>query len=299
MNKAIRVVCAVALLLALPLAAFAEVGYMVAAKVWYATWNPYLIDMGEEISFEGWQYMKAGSGVMYGPSVAVMPDDRWSVSISYLYGILEADYSAEFSDTQYEYHYNGSVKTTRQDLDTAVSYVLNPSLKLFIGFKYQPAEIKTSKRGGVFDLGTPGDGAYVDESEMTFTQKNYAPGAGIGFSFLLIENLAFTLNLSMIYIWGEMDADISPTYIYRHDQTLQEPWTRTVGSPAQKFTIDLQGFGANVEPAFVALFGDNVIASVGFRLQYARMKAEVEQPFDEVSGNDYLYGTYLAVIYKI
>ncbi len=72
---------------------------LLGAKVWYVAWNPYLKDVGEKIApWEGWQYIEGGSGMMYGPSASLLLSDRLTFSVSYLYGVLGADYDVHSSE---------------------------------------------------------------------------------------------------------------------------------------------------------------------------------------------------------
>jgi len=130
---------------------------LIGAKVWYVSWRPYLIDVGEKIApWEGWQHIEGGSGMMYGPSASLLITDRLTFSVSYLYGELGAQFNANYTEADEgdlrEYHFSGYARTIRHDLDSALSYSLSQNFKVFAGFKYQPLTLKIKKQGGQWDL---------------------------------------------------------------------------------------------------------------------------------------------------
>ena len=269
--------------------------YIIGAKVWYTYWNPYLKDMAKLAKEEGWQDIDGGTGMMYGPSAAVMITDHLSISVSYLYGMLNAHYESEFTYNNRDYDYSGKAETRRHDLDCALSYVVTGSFKLFAGFKYQPLEMDVEKNGAHWDLPPSGSGRFV-KSDMTIAQRNYAPGIGVGYSYSISNFLVFTANASCIYFVGTME--VEQTTIWYEVST----WDVVNGPNVMKVDADVSGWGINIEPGFVLIAGENIFVQIGFRYQQVWIDADVDTggTTEEVTGlRDYLYGGYLSVLYKL
>lgn len=284
---------------------------LAGAKVWYVSWRPYLIDVGEKIApWEGWQYIRGGSGMMYGPSASFFITDRLVFSVSYLYGELGTRYNADFVESNgdpagtnllVEYHFSGYARTIRHDLDSAISYSLTRNFKVFAGFKYQPLKLKVNKQGGFWDLDDT-TGArqanqfyYIDKNRMTFTQQNYAPGIGLGYTMAISDKFTLTMNVSFIYLFGTFDINTGDTYYY-------PPGTYVTPdiNPGSKFSFDSYGFGLNAEPGIVVMLNEKILLNLGFRFQYVRISIRNADGLDDTEGlNDYVYGVYLAALYRL
>jgi len=285
---------------------------MLGAKVWYVAWNPYLKDVGEKVApWEGWQYIEGGSGMMYGPSASLLLSDRLTFSVSYLYGVLGARYDTNFIESngdtnlKVEYHFTGYARTVRHDLDTALSYSLSRNFKLFAGFKYQPLTMKVNKRGGFWDLNDitgarePDEFYYIDSNELTFKQRNYAPGVGLGYTHAVSDTFTLTVNVSFIYFFGTFDIDTGDTYYYPANIPPGDFVTPEV-NPGSSFSFDSSGIGLNAEPGIVVLLNEKTVLSLGFRFQYVRMTIRNAEGLDDTEGlNDYVYGAYLAALYRL
>ncbi len=268
--------------------------YIIGAKVWYTYWNPYLKDMAKLAKEEGWQDIDGGTGMMYGPSAAIMITERLSVSVSYLYGMLNAHYESEFTYNNRDYDYSGKAETKRHDLDCALSYVVTGSFKLFAGFKYQPLTMDVEKNGAQWDI-APNSGRFV-KSDLTIDQKGYAPGIGVGYSYSISNFLAFTANLSCIYFVGTIE--IKQTSIWYEVGT----WDVVNGPLIMEAEAGVSGWGINIEPGFVLIAGENIFVQIGFRYQQVWIDAEADVggTTEEITGlKDYLYGGYLSVLYKL
>ncbi len=279
---------------------------LVGAKVWYVAWNPYLKDVGEKIApWEGWQYIEGGSGMMYGPSASLLLSERLTFSMSYLYGVLGARYDAHSNEWEgaslREYHYTGYARTVRHDLDSALSYTLSGNFKVFAGFKYQPVTMKVNKQGASWDLfeatglrDPSGNHVYIDSNELTFKQYNYAPGLGLGYSAAVSDRFTLTMNLSFVYFFGVFKINTGETLYYIPDLN-----TASV-NPASKYRFDSSGIGFNAEPGIVVLLNETTVLSLGFRFQYVRMSIKNAEGLDDTEGlNDYVYGAYLAALYRL
>jgi len=278
---------------------------LIGAKVWYVSWRPYLIDVGEKIApWEGWQHIKGGSGMMYGPSASLLITDRLTFSVSYLYGELGADYNVKSTELEggglREYHYSGYARTIRHDLDSALSYALLQNLKVFAGFKYQPLILKAVKQGVSWELDAGGNRVpggqhvYIDDNELTFRQYNYAPGLGLGYTASISDKFTVTMNLSLIYFFGIFKINTGETLYYYPDLDT------SLINPSYKYRFDSSGFGLNAEPGIVVMLNEKIVLSLGFRFQYVRLSVKNADGLEDTEGlNDYVYGGYLSALYRL
>ncbi|MBN2403316.1 MAG: hypothetical protein JXN64_13090 [Spirochaetes bacterium] len=270
---------------------------MLGAKVWYPYWRPYLIDMGEQFAAEeGWQYIKGGSGMLYGP-IASVTANKFALSISYLYGNLYSRYEADFTANNKRIHYSGSAKTRRHDVDSAVSYILNDSFRVFAGFKFQPYTMYTEKSGAQWDLSPspPADGRYLI-GKIKFKHINYAPAIGLGYSYIINPYIAVGANLSVLYFWGNVKVSMNTIYYNNND------WTTPVSHTAEDFTLNVAGYGLNVEPSFLIVAGNDLFVQIGFRYQSVWIDGESEGLSSDSKINDmqdYLYGIFISCLFRI
>jgi hypothetical protein len=282
--------------------------FIVGAKVWYANWDPVLKDAGKEVPWMGWQHFETGSGWLYGPNVGITLSDRFNLSVSYLYGKMyaqfEADYrAAEGSEgTILDYSLVGKNDITRQDLDSALSYQLFSWLKVFAGLKYQICDSTMKQSGGQWYVSGPG-GSHTDNDgflkvKMKFKQTNYAPALGLGVSYALGSMFALTANLSALYMKGAEDISHQAS-LYRADD-----FTGPTDYGSFDLSMDIEGYGVNVEPAILLFLNDiNTIIVLGFRYQYVNYDGTWDDPPEGVDKtfenmSDMLYGAYFSVLYK-
>ena len=116
---------------------------------------------------------------------------------------------------------------------------------------------------------------------------------------VLADVVAFTANLSLLYIQGESKMKLEGvTYDNIPPSGGEFPYE-------DKFTIDVSALGINIEPALVALLKEKVVLVLGFRYQYLTYTAESDY-FDATLGdkkiddlNDHYYGFYVTVLYKL
>jgi hypothetical protein len=296
MKKSVCTALALTLItwLGLCAAPLAAMDVLVGVKAAYVGWHPFLIDVGENLPSAGWEYLEEGSGLMYGPNAAVMLTDRVNLSVSYLYGNLNSSYQKQYynSDQNVTNNFTGRVEIVRQDLDAALSFSLSPSFKIFIGVKYQPIKITIDESGA--EWGAVNN--YFVKRVQNMKASYIDPAVGIGLSLPLAENIAFTTNLSLLYVVGKFEVgghrdqwlDADPLqYSYYKDPT---------------FKMDISGFGANLEPGFVFITSQGILISLGARIQYTRLATDPGKNSGEnakMSGlNDIIYGGFVSVMYK-
>ncbi len=133
----------------------------------------------------------------------------------------------------------------------------------------------------------------------TFKQNTYGPALGAGISYPLADIVAFTANLSLLYILGDSKMELEGvSYDLVPPDGGEFPYE-------DEFTIDISGIGINFEPALVALLKEKVIFVLGFRFQYLRLTAESNDfpALNDVNElddlNDFYYGLYASVLYRL
>jgi hypothetical protein len=284
---------------------FAADNVLIGVKAWYASWDPLYVDVGDSFPETGWQHLETGTGMLYGPSLGFSISDRINLSVSFLFGTLRTQYQKEYTAipsediVEYYYYKIGKAEISRQDLDVALSYNVSQTFKVFAGFKYQPAEIKLKSAGTDWQTAFPVTTDVMRLEYHKFKQQTYGPALGVGFSYPLADVVAFTANLSLLYIMGDSEMVLEGI-------TYTDLPGSVAGSPYEnEFDIDISGMGINFEPALVALLKEKVIFVLGFRFQYLRLTAESSY-FDTILGskelddlNDFYYGFYVSVLYRL
>lgn len=291
--------------------------FLFGAKASYVVWKPILSDMGKDLPWMGWQYFDKGSGFMYGGNLGLIITDDISLSVSYLYGNLFTQFDKRFTaqrpgnpgETSKDVTFDTTAKAQiyRHDLDSALSYNIISSLKIFAGFKYQPLSIKINETGAEWELPLTNNGRFNKEN-LTIKEQNYAPAVGIGYSLPFAEVFAFTANLSFLYMWGTMNVDVTGDHYSNSGSGINAN-----PSDPENFKIKFtsKGFGFNFEPAFVFFVKESVVLVLGGRIQFVRSNVDLKSvtvagaetpsgvPEKMKNLNDILYGGYVSIMYKI
>lgn len=267
---------------------------MLGAKVWYPQWRPYLIDMGKDLAAEeGLQHIEGGSGMLYGPGISVTAN-RFALSVSYMYGNIYSRYEADFITSERRIHYVGSAKTRRHDVDSALSYIVNDSFRVFAGFKFQPYTMYTKKSGAQWDLIPVGSnyGRYLT-GKIKLKHVNYAPAVGLGYSYIINQYIAIGANLSALYFRGNVD--ISMNTVYYDDNE----WTIAKAREEENYKFKVSGYGLNFEPSFLITAGNDLFVQIGFRYQSVWIDGESDFGSKVDGMQDYLYGVFISCLYRI
>lgn len=284
-------------------APLAAMDFLVGAKIAYVGWHPFLIDVGDTVEGPGWKYLDEGSGLMYGPNVALMLTDKINLGVSYLYGNLSSNLNKRFTATEgpntNTYDTTGQVDIIRQDVDATLSYSLSPAFKIFAGAKYQPIKVTIKSSGAKWGDGYPAnEGAFFSKSqEMNAWYLD--PAVGVGLTLPLSEKLVFTINLSALYITGKFKVNKEKSVEY-----VSTAFDTPVPGTGNSFEMDMSGYGANLEPGLAFIMSENLFIMLGARIQYTRLSTEPSggdtSNAPTLSGlNDIIYGGYVSVIYKI
>lgn len=275
------------------------------AKVWYANWVPWLRDVGQtaEDRYFGFQNIETGGGWMYGLSASVRFTENLSLSVSYLYGVLDSSYEHEdrgiIGGEDIEFYQTGTAEITRQDLDTALNYSVASWLKVFIGYKYQPIEIDTEQVGAEHNYTSlPLPTNYFKKMTQDVEVENHCPALGFGVSYPLTDMFVLNASVSLLYLTGSMDYTL--TIRSYQDADISQP---PLGSGDIRGEMDLTGWGFSIDPSVVVLLKENIILVVGFRYQMIEVDGDyrtigTSEEITYTDMRDHVFGAYLSAMYR-
>ncbi len=303
MKKAINIFIIIIILLVFSSGSSFAMEIIAGAKVWYANWVPWLRDAGQtaEDRYFGFQNVETGGGWMYGVSASMRFTDNISLSVSYLYGVLDSSY--EHADQgiiggeDIEFYQTGTAEITRQDLDTALNYSVMSWLKVFIGYKYQPIDIDTDQVGAEH-VYSPVVNNYFKKMTQKVEVVNHCPALGFGVSYPLTDMFVLNASFSLLYLTGSMDYKLK-IRAYPDADISQPP----LGSGDIRGEMDLSGWGFSIDPSIVILLKENIILVAGFRYQMIEVDGDFrsEGSSEEISYTDmkdHIYGAYLSAMYR-
>lgn len=301
MKKILLIICIVATVFAL--ATPSEALELIAgAKIWYANWVPWLRDSGQTAGdrYFGMQNVETGGGWMYGVSASMRFTDTLSLSVAYLYGVLDSSFEHEdrgiVNGDDIAFYQNGTAEITRQDLDTALNYSITSWLKVFVGYKYQPIELDIDQVGAERNISD--NKQYFKKTTQTIEIENHCPALGFGVSFPLTDTFVLNANVSLLYLAGSMDYTLKMLY-YENADISAPP----VSSDDIKGEMDLDGWGFSIDPSLMVLLKGNIILVVGFRYQMISVDGEYKtigtgEEITYTDMRDHVYGAYLSAMYR-
>lgn len=269
----------------------AAADFMIGFRSGYYSWEPYLKDLGAS----GMSDMDPGSGTLYGPLFSIMFTDNLAFSVASLFGRQSTQWQAVFSDfdSNTEVTGNYSFEVFRADIDSALSYRISDSFKIFAGYKYQYMEIKYSytevRTDKTNDTVTEIDVPAGDPEKSPF----HGPALGIGYSLPLTANYFCGANLSGLYMWGKTafagerySASDGGGYILNDNSS-------------DTIKIDTRQAGVNFEPVIGMNPGNNLpIVTLGFRYQRSWVQFTDDQ--EEISDkwlDDTILGVFVTIVY--
>jgi hypothetical protein len=276
------------------------------AKVWYANWIPWLRDAGQtaEDRYFGFQNVETGGGWMYGVSASIRFTETLSLSVAYLYGVLDSSFEhedrgfikSESGPQEVEFYQTGTAEITRQDLDTALNYSMTSWLKVFIGYKYQPIEIDTDQVGAEHNHTTGNN--FFKKMTQTIELENHCPALGFGVSFPLTDIFVLNASVSLLYLTGSMDYKLK-IRTYQNADISQPP----LDGDDIRGEMDLTGWGFSIDPSMVVVLQENIILVVGFRYQMIAVDGEYKtigtsEELTYTDMRDHVYGAYLSAMYR-
>jgi len=301
MKRYILVFAALIVLLSVVVPASA-MDFILGARAGYFVWQPYFKDM----KGSGVEELDTGSGILYGPALSVILTENVTFSAVALFGKQSTYWDNE--NTTKPFGPNTIVSTgnfygeiDRIDIDTALSYRVSERFKVFAGYKYQFTETLVK---GTFLWEDP-DPDRLLVLEAIIEVPAHGPALGIGYSQTIGSNFFFSMNLSGLYMFSEHHFARDRVAYYDADgvgQIVSGPGD--IQDAATGKTYKTQQMGLNAEPS-VGMSVGNVIATLGFRFQWVRIKFIDKPVIDNVQFgptdwmNDYLYGVFVGALYKI
>lgn len=204
----------------------------IGASTWYSTW----IMKTDDPYRDSKETM--GPELMYGPVLSFGIVKGVSVSSVFLYG------SGFMMGNSFD---SSKTKLTRMDSDTLINYSISRYFKVFGGFKY----MRFSFQDGVHHSG--------------------GPGAGLGMTLPIVDNLFFVANGSASYLFGS------------HEDPGSEK-------------ISIHEYGYNVTGSLTYYFATaSTSASIGYRYQSFKTKYQSGSNSDMES---IFHGLTASVIYS-
>jgi hypothetical protein len=302
MKRAINIFIIIVTLLVFSSGSSFAMEIIAGAKVWYANWVPWLRDAGQTAAdrYFGFQNVETGGGWMYGISASMRFTENLSLSVAYLYGVLDSSYEhedqAELSDGYTKFYQTGTAEITRQDLDTALNYSVTSWLKVFIGYKYQPIEIDTEQVGAEHNYTTGNN--YFKEMTQAVEVENHCPALGFGVSYPLTDMFVLNASVSLLYLIGSMDYTLTIRSYPNADISVSP-----LGGGDIRGEMDLTGWGFSIDPSIVVLLKENIILVVGFRYQMIEVDGDyrtigTSEEITYTDMRDHVYGAYLSAMYR-
>lgn len=279
------------------------VDFLVGAKTGYYVWQPYFKDM----KGSGVEELETGSGVLYGPTLGVILTDDISFSAVALYGTQSTYWDNEntvkpFGPQTIISTGNFYSEIRRVDLDSAFSYRVSESFKVFLGYKYQYTE--TTVRGSFLstDPALPNNDRF-QVLDAVIQVPAHGPALGIGYSRTIESNFFISMNLSGLYLFSRHKFAEDQIKTYEVTGAAQIDLQST-NEGATGRTYATQQMGLNAEPAVGIVVG-NVVATLGVRFQWVRIRFIDKPMIDTVQFgptgwmNDYLYGVFVGAMYRL
>ena len=290
----------VAVLLLVSAAPCLAVDFIVGAKAGYFAWEPYI----KEIPASGFSDIDKGTGVLYGPVLSILFTPDITLSAAALTGtqstywnsrhssFAAGDGSVQHLDADY------SVESKRTDIDSALSYRIIENLKVFLGYKYQ--HIVTSMSYTEVRVNPPDADGHEHVSEVCLMDNkietpSQGPALGIGTSYAFGSGYFAAANLSALYMRGyfKIRKDKDLRYFSNNDFIREY-------EAVPELKLDTKQIGLNFEPSIGHSTESGLIFTLGFRYQWLRTEF-----VDKIEGtslgktNDYLYGTFVSVLYSL
>ncbi len=242
--------------------------------VYYAWWDPVwktidntaaavqFLPLGVRVSPEMTYPMDEGA-VLFGPSVSLRIDGRWSVAFNFLFGkyTTSADYPVLVAP--YLVPLNMDLDAYKYDADVLVGFAINEQVKIFFGPKLQGYSYKISSES-LFAALAP---------KIDYTLISAGAGGGVGLTLRVYENLYFLPVLSVFTLVGG-----------------------GVGS-SQVGSQTSFALGANAIASLAYYIEQlNTTVSLGFRMQYIYYARKPIEGYGD--SGDLFYGIHLSAVYS-
>ena len=275
--------------------------FIIGVKSGYYVWVPYF----REWDRSGVEDVDRGSGVLYGPVISVLFTPDISLSTVVLTGKQSTYWT---SDNQYKEWMDGPstvngtyyFEAKRTDIDSALSYRISKSLKLFAGYKYQHLRInlRASVRSKDLD-NSSGHNTSLLEGDVVIELPAHGPALGAGYSHQLGNGYFITSNLSAIYLWSRFHVTKNDWNRYT-GQVNDIVFDSYLGGGGGDLDLKTEQVGLNLEPSIGVKVGERMIYTLGFRYQWMATRFKEKADFaPEGWMHDYVYGVYVSVLFII
>lgn len=279
-----RLIGALVVTLAVPLADADAGTFLVGAKYWYAQWDSAVLDWFEKDIGAGFKALgvtldsdiDTGTGYLAGPVFGYQTDEgAWSFSFA---PMIFSSFSEDWKGTTGTMTLNTDIDSTRRDYDLAATYSLSQYrdrlsfleyCRIYFGLKYQTVEYDLKLNYNT-EMGSV-TYKYNLDAEMIM------PAIGAGIAYPVLDRLVLGLqagagltlpNLKMKDPYGE-SFDIDPHYSY---------------------LFNLEGT-LNYVPI------NNLIMQLGLRYQEWYLEARSPQSWESTESRDTTYGPSLTIVY--
>ncbi len=172
-------------------------GLKAGATVWYTWWDGAnrSISTGAGTPLSTLNRYHQVPAILYGPVLSVDFNQRWSLSVIFALGTDIRARGSYYEPWMSGYHRLGN-RYFRYDLDPTAAYAFNRYVKVFAGMKLQG-----------YDIDGTSETYYSNRFEKSSPKTKYiayGPGAGIGLTVPLHENLFVIANVSGLYMRSDI-----------------------------------------------------------------------------------------------
>lgn len=277
------------------------------ATTWYSWWTPpfkKLVTGSDSIAHCGGRFEMKDSTFLYGPSLSVKFDDRWSLGGLFLFCAHKGGFSSESSylfirndvtSTLLTLYYNGlgaqfvplvagygkigQNKINRYDLDLTVAYSFNNTIKIFGGFKYQGFAYNAvfTGIGGLISRISPLMLGLLPRYTIKTDWNSFGGGLGPSVNARLVENLFFVFSASGFLMGVQYRSVIS-------------------NNRTTELVFITFGVNANASLAYYAERA-RLTLSLGYRFQYGKFASSSFATSDRFDNLNMFHGPTFSLIY--
>ncbi|OHD63482.1 MAG: hypothetical protein A2176_06590 [Spirochaetes bacterium RBG_13_51_14] len=265
-------------------------GIRVGPYAWCAWWKPAFEDWMLRSSFtrRHLSRMRAGydfkPSILYGPVLTLDFTNRINLTSVFVLGRYRLRASVAESLTINNFIFSHpDISINKYDLDSTLNIILNPSFKIFCGFKYQ--HYNYSK----VDLISIPFYSFQFLANDTVMYHGVSAGAGAGFIFKLTDSFFLLWNVSLLYQ--------RPIVIIKQKQYLII--SSNVYPLNERIMPDYNALGVNATLTFSYVFRKiSTTLALGLRYQYLYTFGNDVRGIDFDKNSDHFYGITLAAVYS-
>ena len=275
----------------------------IGATCWYVKWDPYWDRNSHYTNSYGGLYRSSFFGpsdyhekssinpaLLYGPTISLSLPKHFKVMSSFIYGEFNGSGSGQGLIMGGAYMINRKyLAIKRYDSDSMISYSIFKFFNVFVGFKYMYYEYKVSD-----DLPYYNGMIFLIVDRIRKGYREYAPGAGIGFTIPLIKDTFYLLvNGSAIYNFSSYKTS---------ERTLLLGGSTWLPFVPFRMKKSLSKLGCNASAAF-AYYIQPIRTSISAGFRYQMFKLLQNDSSESISRQKYLwehfYGLTVGVMVNI